>query len=330
MTRLILISKTLDGHRREYVATMTQLFATYGIEGHLKHHWRATLCDPAPAFFLMIEESFAGYTAAAAWRALWGRRTVGLLFRGREAVAGVSWRLWLKRWWLGLLRRTPDITTLSIVPFSVEPRLTTVADDWIDDPQLWDVDDVNPVPTPLSLAVRAAAGDRRILVSLGAQNTSKGFDFLTKAWRESPDLRGEWLFVAAGKVAPAAREAATGFAREGGFLVNRFITEAELASLYKGADVIWGVYAPFYDQASGIFGRAVQYDVPILLRRGSAVEKHALELGARSAMVEYGATNDLARALQAAAETDASPVDRTSAMRARSEGIMRIALFGRI
>lgn len=326
--KLALVSHSLDGHRREYVALMTRMFDERSLEVQLTDQWRATFSRPAPAFFLMIEESFPGYMAAALWRALRGRRTVGLLFRGREAVAGGSLRLRLKRWALRLLRWTPGVTTLSIVPFSVEPRLATIADDWIDDPQLWDVDDLNPPPTPLSEAVRTAAGDRRIVVSLGAQNAGKGFDFLTGAWRECPDLRHEWLFVAAGKVAPAAREAAARFEAEGGYVVDRFITDAELASLYRAADVIWGVYAPFYDQASGIFGRAVQYDAPILLRRGSAVEAHGRELGARMAAVEYGVPEKVGPALADAVRTTPRVGSPSADMRRRSTGIIMSAVLG--
>lgn len=276
----------------------------------------------------MVEESFGGYLAAALWRALRGQRTVGLLFRGREALTGQSARLRTKRWGLRFLQRVPGVTTLSIVPFSVEPRLADVADDWIDDPQLWDLEDLDPAPTPLSDAVREAAGERRVVVSLGVQNAAKGFDFLTRVWTERADVRRDWLFVAAGKVGRDERDTAARFVTDGGYLVDRFITDAELASLYKAAHVVWGVYAPSYDQASGIFGRAVQYDVPILLRRGSAVETHGLELGARVASVEYGSAHDLVGALDVAIGTRPSPAGRAAAMRARSEAVLSTALMG--
>lgn len=326
---LNLVSHSLDGHRREYIALMVRLFRGVGVETQLVRHWRDATAASPPAFFLMVEESFAGYMAAALWRAVMGQRTVGLLFRGQEALSGKSPRLRLKRWGLRLLRRVPAVTTLSIVPFPVEPRLAEIADDWIDDPQLWDLQNLSPEPTPLSEAVRGAAEGRQLVVSLGMQNEAKGFHFLAGAWSQSPPLRADWLFVVAGKVPPEERHVATEFVANGGYLVDRFISDAELASLYKAADVIWGVYAPFYDQASGIFGRAVQYDTPILLRRGSAVEAHGFELGARLATVAYGAANALAGALQEAAETEASPVNRTPAMRARSEAILRAALIGR-
>jgi len=325
---LNLVSHSLDGHRREYVALMARLFGEGGVETRLLRRWRDAAAASPPAFFLMVEENCAGYAAAALWRAVMGRRTVGLLFRGREALEGKSPRLRLKRWGLRLLRRVPGVTTLSIVPFRVEPGLAEIADDWIDDPQLWDLEDLSPEPTPLSEAVRGAAAGRRLVVSLGIQNEAKGFCFLAGAWSQSPSLRADWLFVAAGKVASEELPVAAEFVANGGYLVDRFISDAELASLYKAADVIWGVYAPFYDQASGIFGRAVQYDVPILLRRGSAVETHGLELGARLATVEYGVTGDLAGALEAAAAAEVSRGNRAPEMRARSEAILRAALMG--
>lgn len=325
---LNLVSHSLDGHRREYVALMSRLFGDAGVEAQLVRHWQNTLAASTPAFFLMVEESFGGYLAAALWRALRGQRTVGLLFRGQEALTGQSARLRTKRWGLRFLRRVPGVTTLSIVPFSVEPRLADVADDWIDDPQLWDLEELDPAPTPLSDAVREAARERRVVVSLGVQNAAKGFDFLTRVWTERADVRRDWLFVAVGKVGRDERDTAARFVTDGGYLVDRFITDAELASLYKAAHVVWGVYAPSYDQASGIFGRAVQYDVPILLRRGSAVEAHGLELGARVASVEYGSAHDLVEALDVAIGTRPSPAGRAAAMRARSEAVLATALMG--
>lgn len=326
---LVLVSRTLDGHRRDYVRFFERWWANRRCTTLSVSNWRETLFVDSPALFLMVEEGFAGYVVAALWRALLGRRTVGLLFRGREAVLGDSSRLRLKRYVLGGLRRVPHVTTLSIVPFAVDRRLATVADDWIDDPQLWDLEDNAPESTPLSEAVHAAAGTRGIVVSLGAQKAAKGFDFFTRAWLEVPELRRQWLFVAAGKVAEPESQAAMLFEAEGGYLVDRFITNAELHSLYRVADVVWGIYAPFYDQASGIFGRAVQYDVPILLRRGSAVETYGRELGVRQAAVDYGVVSQLVPALVAACAISPLPSDRLEAMRTRSASVLNAAVMGK-
>lgn len=326
--RLTLVSHSFDGHRREYVSLAESLCKTEGHESRVVTSWTATLWDPAPVLFLMIEENFSGYLAAALARAVQGRRTAGLLFRGREAANASSTRLTGKRLLLKTLRKISGITTLSIVPFSVDPRLAQVADGWIDDPQLWDIEDTAPITTPLSQSLQEAASGRRIVISLGGQNEGKGFRFFTRAWAEAHSLRDRWLFVAAGKVAAAEAESAAAFKAAGGLLLDRFISDEELASLYGIADVIWGVYAPTYDQASGIFGRAVQYDAPILVRRGSAIEAHGLQLGARAASVDYGEVAQIEDALNAALETPTGEPGLRSEMRARNVATLFSALLG--
>jgi hypothetical protein len=299
---LTLISETQDGHRREYIALMDRIFREGGHDTKIVNSWKKAL-DQAPAFFLMIEENLLGYVFAAFFRSLMGRRTVGLLFRGREAAMSGSLQLSIKRTLLTLLRAVSKVETLSIVPFSVEPRLAKVADGWIDDPQLWDLEDTTHQDTPLSNEIRSIANGRKLVVSMGGQNESKGFRFLTDVYCSDSGLRDRWLFVTAGKVAEAELDCAAAFETAGGILIDRFISDPELASLYGVTDVIWGVYHPIYNQASGIFGRAVQYDVPILLRRGSMIAAHALQLGARAVSVDYGQTTQVETALDAALRT---------------------------
>jgi hypothetical protein len=64
-------------------------------------------------------------------------------------------------------------------------------------------------------------------------------------------------------------------ANAGAIVVDRFVSDDELASLYSCADFMWSCYSPTYNQASGIFGRAVQYGVPSIVRKGSYIHKQA-------------------------------------------------------
>ncbi|MBU1325373.1 MAG: hypothetical protein KJ676_09020 [Alphaproteobacteria bacterium] len=279
--------------------------------------------------FLMIEEDFIGYFLASVVRAALGRRTVGLLFRGREAALGGTFRMRLKRALLKALRQTPKSTSLSIVPFSIEPRLAEVADGWIDDIQLWDVEDLVPPPSRLSGQLVDMAAGRGLVVSLGAQSASKGLDFFTSAWCSDPDLRDRWLFVVAGEVGQHDPAQTERFSSLGGVIVDRLLSDAELASLYAVASVVWVIYSPEYNQASGIFGRAVQYDRPILVRRGAAIESHAIELGARAVAVDFGEVSQVPGALSAAVALTTIPHVNIEAMRRSNLGRIFSALQGR-
>ena len=54
---------------------------------------------------------------------------------------------------------------------------------------------------------------------------------------------------------------------------NRFVSEEELIALYASSDLVWAFYDEEYDQASGIFGRALQFGVPSIIRSGSLVDR---------------------------------------------------------
>jgi hypothetical protein len=71
-------------------------------------------------------------------------------------------------------------------------------------------------------------------------------------------------------------------------LINRFISDEELIELYKVSDTIWACYAPSYDQASGIFGRAVQFSVPVIVRDGSQVSKLSRFLNHSTTTITWG------------------------------------------
>ena len=80
------------------------------------------------------------------------------------------------------------------------------------------------------------------------------------------------------KVATASRHHAERFTANGGMLIDRHLDNDELLHLYRRADAIWSCYAPDYNQASGIFGRAVQLGVPAIVRKRSYLQPLAAEL----------------------------------------------------
>lgn len=319
---LALVSHSLSGHRAAYIEQFASLVAP-GVQAPTLTHWSRTLAEPGPVLFLMIEESFFGYASAALLRALLGRRTAGLLFRGREAAKGASLRLTVKRRVLRLMRRVPGITTLSIVPFALDPALCEVADDWIDDPQMWDLDSPSTPTTPLGEDVRRRAGVRRVLVALGLQNRAKGFEFLARLLAQDAQIARDWMVVAAGKTFgdPAAAEA---FQKAGGWLIDRFISDDELMSLYGVADLVWSCYAPDYDQASGIFSRAVQLGVPVVVRAGSGIAAQAQLL--EHPFVALPWDEAAATGLLAGAPDGGPPSPHVAGMRRRSLHVLNTSL----
>lgn len=273
-----LYSRGESGHRKAYLRFVSDLFGT-------RHRVKAaeTLTTRHRVFFLMVEDSFALYVAAALFRSLWGRRTVGLLFRPGPALEGMSLRLRSKRLVLKLLKALPHVRTLTIVPFSVAPRFSEIADDWIYDFQFWDMAQVDRSllsamqDAGLKRDIKVAAKGRPVVCAIGSQDRHKGFDTFANVWSENSELRKRFLFAYGGKVSGPLKELAARISAGGGFGVDRYLTDAEILGCYSVSDAIWGLYDRTYDQASGILGRAVQFGIPMIVREGSLSHEFCVE-----------------------------------------------------
>lgn len=275
MALVQLYSRSLDGHRASYVSFTARLLG-----GH-RTNIPGLIFSSSPAMFLMIEESFALYVMVAIWRSLFGWRTVGLLFRPKPALYGTSMRLQLKRGLLKTLRRIPLVKTLSIVPATLDSRISEISDDWIYDFQLWDMDDVklNKFQNFSNGGVAGESGElffqfsksaagRKLLVAVGSQDRSKGYDAFAD-FSIFPGVREKWLCASGGKVHENCQAYKAKIEAAGGYVLDRFISDDELLVLYAASSVVWCAYAENYDQASGILGRAVQFGIPVIVREGS-------------------------------------------------------------
>lgn len=276
---LLDIGMVEDGHRASYVSFLSSLFPLERMG-----FCRRAVFSRRPVLVPMVEESFLIYAATAVIRSLMGRSTAGLLFRPLPALYGNGVRLKAKYLVLALLRRFPRVTTLTILPFEVEPRFAEIADDWIHDPQLWDLEEQKrqsaPPSTPgLLNQLHASAGGRPVCMAIGRQDRSKGFDWFCRLFAENLRLRESMLFAFGGKVSQDLAGSLESFTRSGGFGCNRFVSDDELMQLYAGADLVWCAYDASYDQASGIFGRAVQLGIPVVVRKGALIHRQCLREG---------------------------------------------------
>jgi hypothetical protein len=259
------------GHRSQYNAMLGHLFRLRRARFSL-----AMLIDRSPVLCPQIEAAPTRFAFTCLARGLLGRRTVGLLLRPLPALRGTSLRLRMKRAMLKLLRHTPGAQVLTIVPFAVEPAFTAIAHGWIHDLQNWDLQleayrAASPAALSLAQEVRGHAKGRPVCMAIGRQEQEKGFDRFAVLYTATPALRDAMLFAFGGRVSPELAPVARRFAEQGGFALDRFVSDDELAGLYAAADLVWCAYAPDYDQASGVLGRALQFGVPVVARRGSVI-----------------------------------------------------------
>jgi hypothetical protein len=283
--------KATGGHRQSYLDTFSRLFGLAPVSGPIGPALLRRFVAADRLLFATLDENMLGFPAVAAMRSRLGRPTVGLFLRPQTCFQAGRWYYPVKRRAFRLLRRLPGLTIATITPFDVAPHYAEVAHVGVADPQYWDLhgDDGPPRPgrTALSDDVVARAAGRRILCLVGGLSSVKGLSFLADALERHPRIADGVLVVGGGRVRPQDTDITGRLEAAGAIIVDRFISDAELDSLYGIADLIWSCYAPGYDQASGIFGRAVQYGVPPIVREGSLIAAFAAANGVDHISVLY-------------------------------------------
>jgi hypothetical protein len=229
-------------------------------------------------------------------RTLTFRRTVALFFRVRETLTETRLRHVVKRTLLRVVRSQSLLSILTIIPYPVLRRavpearvdVARLTHGWIDDPQLWDLEFLPPraASTPLSERAVKAAGTRPILMVAGALDRQKGLEMVARLAGDK-EFVDKILIVIAGKVAKSDSDVLPALAKSDCILEDRFISHEELNSLYAVSDLAWCAYSPSYDQASGIFGRAVQTGVTPIVRLGSIVEVYAQNMDVQVLSIDW-------------------------------------------
>lgn len=259
------------GHRESYQRLFCDLLGLTPSTGSAWRRFRSLVAAPYVLFATLDGEDVAFLTVALI-RAALGRPTVAFFLRPQGCFAGTLKAL-AKRMLFRAMKQVRSVRILTILPFDMDPRYAEVADDWIYDPQLWDlwVDGPPVLPdTDLSRRVEIARQGRKVMIFIGGVNLRKGFD----SFVDTAEAEGETtLFVSAGRVSPECAHHAVRLRELRMMVEDRFVTDDEILSLYKVADLAWCRYSPEYDQASGVFGRALQTGVEPVVREGSLLHR---------------------------------------------------------
>lgn len=301
--RGLVYASNSSGHRGPYVALFSSLLGFEGVCAPASGAMLRRLIAAPRLLLATFEDELPMISAALVARAVLGRPTAGIFLSPQRCFVREELKCRIKKLAFKGYKRVPGLTLFTITPFDIEPRFAEVANVGAHDPQYWDMHDgtrvVMPPPTPFSDEILAAAAGRPVVCLPGSLNAEKGFTFLAEALAATPVLAERLLIVAAGRVLPNARSAAEKFVASGGLLHDRRLEDAELESLYGIADAIWCCYEPGYDQASGIFGRAMQFGVPVIVRRGALIEVIAAGTPLPVIKVDFGDSISFADALSA-------------------------------
>lgn len=280
-SKVLLYTGSLSGHRESYLKFAIKNFA--GERTDIKK----MLIDKRPVMFLMIEDSFMLYFCIAIFRSLTCRITIGLLFRPLPSITSSSLKLKIKRSLLHIMKRIKLITTLLIIPWYVNDKFEEISDGWIFDFQFWDISDENyklfsqskskQLSNKIAETIDSISHPKKIVTAIGSQDRNKGFDIFLHLYNSNLIIRNNFLFIFGGKAKDEFNLEIDLFNKYGGYSLNRFISNSELQQLYASSDFIWALYSEEYNQASGIFGRALQYGIPVIVRENSIIHKISIQ-----------------------------------------------------
>jgi hypothetical protein len=277
------ISNT-DGHRRSYQTLFLKLLGGTGSSGRIRgaRFWR--LVRAPKVFFATIDDDYFGFAAVALVRMAIFRPTMGLFLRPQQCFQNDRKIVYfIKRYAFKIIRKIPKITVMLIVPIDVHPNYEEIADDWIYDPQLWDLTfekkKLTPPETEISKRIERERGSKKVLSYIGHASNIKGFDIISDAIIKNPDVAKDLLFVVGGKISEECTLAAKKLEEMGMIVINRYVTDQEILSIYGATDLVWCCYDVNYDQASGIFGRAIQMQRLTVVRKGSIIDKTSEMIG---------------------------------------------------
>lgn len=287
----IIYVKSGSGHRQSYVDLLGPVLGLSPAMGPMSRALKKRLLAADRLFFATLDDELVSFVSIALRRAALGRPTVALFLGPQSCFGAFNLKRFLKKSIFVALKRVPKVTVGSIIPLSLAPEYGSVVDVGLHDPQWWDMHDGyalrQPGDTPVATEVRRLAAGRPIVCWLGAASVHKGFAFVVEILEADPDIAKRLCFISAG-TANSEQALASRFGAMGGIHIDRRLTDAEWESLYGVADAVWACYDPRYDQASGVFGRALQFGVPAIVRRGSLIDTAARKFGAPVHAIDFG------------------------------------------
>lgn len=282
------------GHRENYALTIARILGADVILGRTHRG----IWDAFTARCLIIttlESAPRLYTLLALFRAAFGRPTTIIATRSHVPSRGRLQAFARKAAYSSLMSAEP----IQLLTISPPEGLEDGRMGFIEDIEFWDLQpDVFEAPPQSKLADRVATmcAGRQVILVTGTLEVSKGLAFLDAIFERDSALLNRFAIVCAGQVMEPSRIQLESLKNKAIVWEDRFLTRDEMLSLYPLADAVWCCYRPDYDVSSGIFGRAVQFGRPTLVRSGSLISRLRARLGPGMAF-EYGDTEAAAAAL---------------------------------
>lgn len=277
-----LFSLKSDGHRSDYNKFLMSSLDNAELVSRFDD------CDVM--IFMMIEESFFEFSVISLFRALRGKKTSGFLFRLKPVASPNSTRLYVKGLILKFLRLFKSIRVFSIHDPTILQNGSDYVSDWIYDFQLWDLFK-SPIYKEVHLArssrINKLDSDPMVIVALGTQDENKGIIDLIDLVKLRNSSGANFSFRIYGKLHSKYAADLLGLIDGRDCCVNDYVSDEMLWKGYKEADLIWAFYSSAYDQASGVAGRAAQFDVPVIVRENSIISNVLMKINAKVLPIKH-------------------------------------------
>jgi glycosyltransferase involved in cell wall biosynthesis len=249
----------IGGHHSSFIDLFSKLFDMKSSVGKISFKNSCKLINSTELLFATLDDDIFGFLYISLARSFLGKKTVAL-FLSPHSCFLPGWRSYLKKTLFKMIKLFPRVSVFSFLPFEAAPHLTGVATASVHDPQLWDLLSVPPdIDQKMISRVHGIARGRPVLVFLGTVALEKGIDRLAEILQCSPNLSEKICVIIAGRVNKNCKNQVNICVSHGATLWDRRVSDEEMASLYVASELVWVCYNSNYDQASGIFGRAVQH-----------------------------------------------------------------------
>ena len=261
-----------SGHRSVWIRLFENILnANYEIASLKKINNLFKLFNAEKLFILTIDDDYFLYSLLGVIRSIFKKRTVALMCAPERFFVNIyNLKSVLKRLIFKLNLYFEFFEIFTIVPHSYDYRYKEISKDWIYDPHLWNLRVTNKLEiksTKLSESILKRKKNKKIIIYIGKSSSHKGFNEFIEFVRNN---KRKYIGVVGGILTTEYN-----YVRryKNFILVNRFINDDELVSLYKIADLIWCRYAENYNQSSGIFGYAIQTGCNVIFRENSTISK---------------------------------------------------------
>ena len=322
----IAFASSAAGHRQHYINLLGSLFNLEPLCKAFGPKLFVKLLQTNKLVLATFDDNILLGVCLSFARAILGKNTTSIVLRPSSCFidegASLTARLRGKLKFLccSFINKFSRINLISIVSADFDPRFRKIARYFLIDPQFWDMHDGTilrePQKSPLSDEILKIANGRQIVSIFGTLTPIRGYDFLADIMATNPKFSDQILAVAAGKSLPGCEKINEKFEKCGGLLIDRYLTDQEMESLYLASHLVWSCYAPDYDFSSGIFGRAMQFGVSVVVRQDSFLEFFAKKHNLSAMPVPFGDINAGKTAIKMCSTqsqlTDKNKVERTT------------------